>query len=124
MCTGQQFFFFKKSFVLLFSNFLVLHIVLNENPTAIFSSSLKQLFCSYLHYGLLAARAEILKAVGDSSNPCILAGFHGIVKSPLLSAFYIHSVSATDHWTLHLMDVFEISLQCFVAFYYCKVASG
>ncbi|CDP19074.1 unnamed protein product [Coffea canephora] len=30
---------------------------------------------SYLHYGLLAARAEILKAGVESSNPCILAGF-------------------------------------------------
>lgn len=35
---------------------------------------------SYLHYGLLAARAEILKAVGDSENPCILAGYHGSYK--------------------------------------------
>lgn len=32
---------------------------------------------SYLHYGLLAARAEILNAVDDTANPCILAGFHG-----------------------------------------------
>ncbi|KAL3507001.1 hypothetical protein ACH5RR_032383 [Cinchona calisaya] len=32
---------------------------------------------SYLHYGLLAARAEILKAGEESSNPCILAGFDG-----------------------------------------------
>ncbi|GAB2276160.1 Apyrase 2 [Dionaea muscipula] len=34
---------------------------------------------SYLHYGLLAARAEILKG-GDSGNPCILAGYHGSYK--------------------------------------------
>nr|DAD42011.1 TPA_asm: hypothetical protein HUJ06_000241 [Nelumbo nucifera] len=33
---------------------------------------------SYLHYGLLAARAEILKAVGSSENPCILNGYHGL----------------------------------------------
>ncbi|KAK9289550.1 hypothetical protein L1049_007706 [Liquidambar formosana] len=32
---------------------------------------------SYLHYGLLAARADILKVVKDSGNPCILAGYHG-----------------------------------------------
>ncbi|KAM7500339.1 hypothetical protein LguiA_024753 [Lonicera macranthoides] len=32
---------------------------------------------SYLKYGLLAARAEILKASGDSDNPCILAGYQG-----------------------------------------------
>ncbi|KAK8361964.1 hypothetical protein V6Z11_A03G072800, partial [Gossypium hirsutum] len=30
---------------------------------------------SYLHYGLLVARAEILKATEDSGNPCILEGF-------------------------------------------------
>ncbi|KAK9269628.1 hypothetical protein L1049_001405 [Liquidambar formosana] len=35
---------------------------------------------SYLHYGLLAARAEILKVVKDSGNPCILAGYHGSFK--------------------------------------------
>lgn len=35
---------------------------------------------SYLHYGLLAARAEILKAGDESGNPCILAGFHGSYK--------------------------------------------
>ncbi|KAK8332397.1 hypothetical protein V6Z12_A10G136600, partial [Gossypium hirsutum] len=29
----------------------------------------------YLHYGLLAARAEILKATEDSGNLCILEGF-------------------------------------------------
>ncbi|KAK8634085.1 hypothetical protein V6N13_014914 [Hibiscus sabdariffa] len=32
---------------------------------------------SYLSYGLLAARAEILKASDDSGNPCILEGFDG-----------------------------------------------
>ncbi|XP_048435341.1 apyrase 2-like [Pyrus x bretschneideri] len=32
---------------------------------------------SYLHYGLLAARAEILKVSEDSGNPCILAGYYG-----------------------------------------------
>ncbi|GAB2222925.1 hypothetical protein Droror1_Dr00017057 [Drosera rotundifolia] len=34
---------------------------------------------SYLRYGLLAARAEILN-VGDTENPCILAGYHGSYK--------------------------------------------
>ncbi|KAK7380663.1 hypothetical protein VNO78_33178 [Psophocarpus tetragonolobus] len=32
---------------------------------------------SYLGYGLLAARAKILKAWDDSGNPCILNGFNG-----------------------------------------------
>jgi apyrase len=32
---------------------------------------------SYLKYGLLAARAEILKASGESDNPCILVGYRG-----------------------------------------------
>ncbi|RWV97903.1 hypothetical protein BHE74_00014003 [Ensete ventricosum] len=32
--------------------------------------------CSYLNYGLLAARAEILKVTKDDSN-CILSGYHG-----------------------------------------------
>ncbi|VVA26494.1 PREDICTED: apyrase [Prunus dulcis] len=35
---------------------------------------------SYLHYGLLAARAEILKVSDDSGNPCILAGYDGSYK--------------------------------------------
>ncbi|XP_028778151.1 apyrase 2 isoform X2 [Neltuma alba] len=35
---------------------------------------------SYLRYGLLAARAEILKASGDSENPCILSGYDGSYK--------------------------------------------
>ncbi|XP_031262541.1 apyrase 2-like [Pistacia vera] len=35
---------------------------------------------SYLHYGLLAARAEILKVTDDSDNPCILAGYDGSYK--------------------------------------------
>ncbi|KAG4188613.1 hypothetical protein ERO13_A08G175850v2 [Gossypium hirsutum] len=35
---------------------------------------------SYLHYGLLAARAEILKATEDSGNPCILEGFDGMFE--------------------------------------------
>ncbi|KAL8227177.1 hypothetical protein R6Q57_017009 [Mikania cordata] len=33
---------------------------------------------SYLNYGLLAARAEILGAKKDSRNPCILAGYNGV----------------------------------------------
>lgn len=36
------------------------------------------LVCSYLHYGLLAARAEILKVTKESGSPCILTGHHGI----------------------------------------------
>ncbi|KAG8493009.1 hypothetical protein CXB51_010503 [Gossypium anomalum] len=35
---------------------------------------------SYLHYGLLATRAEILKATEDSRNPCILEGFDGMFE--------------------------------------------
>ncbi|KAJ0978138.1 hypothetical protein J5N97_013612 [Dioscorea zingiberensis] len=35
---------------------------------------------SYLHYGLLAARAEILKSGNDPSNHCILGGHHGSYK--------------------------------------------
>lgn len=33
---------------------------------------------SYLKYGLLAARAEILGVNKDSDNPCILAGYNGV----------------------------------------------
>lgn len=36
--------------------------------------------CSYLRYGLLAARAEILKFDEESGNPCILAGYNGVYK--------------------------------------------
>ncbi|KAJ1388888.1 Nucleoside phosphatase GDA1/CD39, partial [Sesbania bispinosa] len=35
---------------------------------------------SYLHYGLLAARAEILKVSDDADNPCILSGYDGSYK--------------------------------------------
>ncbi|KAL1544881.1 Apyrase 2, variant 2 [Salvia divinorum] len=35
---------------------------------------------SYLHYGLLAARAEILKTTQDSENPCLLEGYDGSYK--------------------------------------------
>lgn len=38
---------------------------------------------SYLHYGLLAARAEILDASEESSNPCILGGYDGNELLPL-----------------------------------------
>ncbi|KAH6787772.1 apyrase 2 [Perilla frutescens var. hirtella] len=36
---------------------------------------------SYLHYGLLAARAEILKIDQESGNPCLPAGYDGVYKS-------------------------------------------
>ncbi|KAG5589805.1 hypothetical protein H5410_040319 [Solanum commersonii] len=36
---------------------------------------------SYLRYGLLAARAEILKVTKESGSPCILTGHHGIYPS-------------------------------------------
>ncbi|XP_024027561.1 apyrase 2 [Morus notabilis] len=32
---------------------------------------------SYLRYGLLAGRAELLKVTGESGNPCILSGYDG-----------------------------------------------
>ncbi|XP_057437663.1 apyrase 2-like [Lotus japonicus] len=35
---------------------------------------------SYLRYGLLAARAEMLKVSGDAVNPCILSGYDGTYK--------------------------------------------
>ncbi|KAF5725695.1 putative adenosine diphosphatase [Tripterygium wilfordii] len=35
---------------------------------------------SYLHYGLLAARAEILKLSEESGNPCILVDYDGSYK--------------------------------------------
>ncbi|KAF5772803.1 putative apyrase [Helianthus annuus] len=35
---------------------------------------------SYLKYGLLAARAEILGVSKDSDNPCILAGYNDVYK--------------------------------------------
>ncbi|GAA0184884.1 nucleotide phosphatase [Lithospermum erythrorhizon] len=35
---------------------------------------------SYLRYGLLAARAEILKVMEGAANPCVLAGYHGSYK--------------------------------------------
>ncbi|POO00336.1 Nucleoside phosphatase [Trema orientale] len=35
---------------------------------------------SYLRFGLLAARAELLKVSGDSGNPCILVGYDGSYK--------------------------------------------
>ncbi|KAJ4886209.1 apyrase 2 [Raphanus sativus] len=35
---------------------------------------------SYLHYGLLAARAEILKVTEGSNNPCIVTGYDGTYK--------------------------------------------
>ncbi|XP_076893987.1 apyrase 2-like [Bidens hawaiensis] len=35
-------------------------------------------FCSYLNYGLSAARAGILGLNKDAENPCILAGYNGV----------------------------------------------
>ncbi|CAI0433861.1 unnamed protein product [Linum tenue] len=46
--------------------------------------------CSYLHYGLLAARAEILKVSDGSSNPCVLGGYDGTVNCFVIGK--IHSL--------------------------------
>ena len=47
-------------------------------------------FCSYLHYGLLAARAEVLKLVEDSETcPCLAKGFKGTIAISLDLAFDI-----------------------------------
>ena len=60
------------------------------NPIYVFflpslRSSIFPITCpSYLHYGLLAARAELLKVTPDSANPCILAGYDG-TRSSLIS---------------------------------------
>lgn len=45
---------------------------------------------SYLRYGLLAGRAELLKVTGESGNPCILSGYDGMLSStiPLLVSFF------------------------------------
>ncbi|KAL0390423.1 UNVERIFIED_CONTAM: Apyrase 2 [Sesamum calycinum] len=42
---------------------------------------------SYLHYGLLAARAEILKVDQEDDNPCILAGYNGVSRFPDAALF-------------------------------------
>jgi len=57
---------------------------------------------SYLHYGLLAARAEILKVSGDSGNPCILEGYEGIYTTHFFKSFRRRSNS------LHTMDSLTI----------------
>lgn len=54
---------------------------------------------SYLHYGLLAARAEILKVSGDSGSPCILGGHHGIYSLCLGSYFFLFWCNA--FWKHH-----------------------
>ncbi|KAI3771154.1 hypothetical protein L6452_02312 [Arctium lappa] len=38
---------------------------------------------SYLNYGLLAARAEILGTSKDSENPCVMAGYHVVLGGTL-----------------------------------------
>jgi hypothetical protein len=45
----------------------------------------KRFFCSYLHYGLLAARAEVLKAGNANGySNCMLEGYQGMFASTLL----------------------------------------
>lgn len=39
------------------------------------------LFYSYLRYGLLAARVEILKVTNTSGNPCVMSGYRGNMKA-------------------------------------------
>lgn len=41
------------------------------------------LACSYLLYGLLAARAEILKIDQEHGSPCLLTGYNGVYKFAL-----------------------------------------
>lgn len=51
---------------------------------------LLHLVYSYLNYGLLAARAEILKVSEDSGNPCILVGYDGILGLFVVDLYCSH----------------------------------
>ena len=80
------------------------------------------LVCSYLHYGLLAARAEILKVSEDSSNPCIVTGHDGeriffptrllyILSSPYDTCFhychYLRHPSSDIFYSLQVLTSME-----------------
>lgn len=53
---------------------------------------------SYLRYGLLAARAEMLKVSGDAVNPCILSGYDGKYSFSFLYAKCYLVLSCTFAW--------------------------
>ena len=76
---------------------------LSLNCFAITFKLIEASFSSYLHYGLLAARAEILKAVGDSENPCILPGYQGI--NSLISAIISVIISTTARRIMHIIFI-------------------
>lgn len=59
---------------------------------------------SYLHYGLLAARAEILKISDDAENPCVISGYDGkytpfCLPDAILMLSYILALFLTFHWS-------------------------
>lgn len=66
--------------------------VLNDLDNAFFLMQSIFPFCSYLHYGLLAARAEILKIDQESGNPCLPTGYVGELKSTCYKIFFFISI--------------------------------
>ncbi|KAL8144432.1 hypothetical protein V2J09_017464, partial [Rumex salicifolius] len=75
---------------------------------------------SYLRYGLLAARAEILKVVGNSANPCILPDYHGTYKyggasydvSSSPSGANMEKCRAVAHKALRVNDTVCTHMKC------------
>ncbi|KAI3809276.1 hypothetical protein L1987_25247 [Smallanthus sonchifolius] len=60
------------------SDHITLNVSLNPHRRKGLKTSSASLNHSYLNYGLLAARAQILGVAKDVENPCILVGYNGV----------------------------------------------